>query len=94
MGPKILALWQQAAAAGTEGLVAKLMPYAGQATRWFVGQVGSVGALLVQALLVVGLAALMYAQGETAATMLMRVGRRLAGTPADAADKAPPVKEG
>ena len=79
VGPRILALWQQAAAAGTEGLIAKLMPYAGQATRWFVGQVGSVGALLLQALLVVVLAALMYAQGETAATMLVRVGRRLAG---------------
>lgn len=84
VGPKILALWQQAAAAGTEGLVAKLMPYAGEATRWFVGQVGSVGALLVQALLVVGLAALMYAQGETAATMLVRVGRRLGGLQGEA----------
>lgn len=79
VGPKILALWQQAAAAGTEGLAAKLMPYAGQVTRWFVGEVGSVGALILQALLVVGLAALMYAQGEIAATMLVKVGRRLAG---------------
>ena len=84
VGPKILALWQQAAAAGTDGLIAKLMPYAGQATRWFVGQVGSVGALLVQALLVVGLAALMYAQGETAAAMLVRVGRRLGGQQGEA----------
>ncbi len=78
-GPKILAFWQQTAAAGTEGLVAKLTPYAGEAARWFVGQIGSVGALMVQALLVVGLAALMYAQGETAATMLVNVGRRLGG---------------
>ena len=84
VGPKILSLWQQAAAAGTDGLIAKLMPYAGQATRWFVGQVGSVGALLVQALLVVGLAALMYAQGETAAAMLVRVGRRLGGQQGEA----------
>ena len=84
VGPKILALWQQAAVAGTEGLIAKLMPYAGEAARWFVGQVGSVGALLVQALLVVGLAALMYAQGETAAALLVRVGRRLGGQQGEA----------
>lgn len=79
VGPKILALWQQTAAAGTEGLAARLMPFAGQVTRWFVGEVGSVGVLMLQALLVVGLAALMYAQGETAAAMLVQVGRRLAG---------------
>ena len=84
LGPKILALWQQAAAAGTEGLIAKLMPYAGEAARWFVGQVGSVGALLLQALLVVALAALMYAQGEIAATTLLRVGHRLAGSNGEA----------
>ena len=84
VGPKIQHFWLQAAAAGTEGLAAKLMPYAGRATHWLVSEVGSVGALVVQALLVVGLAALMYAQGETAATGLLRVGRRLGGQQGEA----------
>ena len=84
VGPKILQFWQQTVAAGSEGLLARLLPYAGDATKWFVSQVGSVGALLLQALLVVGLAALMYAQGEVAARMLLRVGRRLAGDSGEA----------
>ena len=84
VGAKIQQLWAQAAAADSEGVMAKLLPYAGQVTRWFVSEVGSVGALIVQALLVVGLAALMYAQGETAATMLLNVGRRLGGQQGEA----------
>jgi predicted PurR-regulated permease PerM len=79
VGDKIRQYWEQAAAAGAAGLLAQLMPYAGQATRWIVGQVGSVGALLVQAMLVLGLSALMYAEGETAASALLRIGRRLGG---------------
>jgi predicted PurR-regulated permease PerM len=79
VGPKIAQLWVQAAEAGAEGLVAKLTPYAGQVTRWFVGEVGTVGFLLVQSLLVVVLSALMYAQGETAAVALLKIGRRLGG---------------
>ena len=84
VGPKIQQVWLQAAAAGSEGLAAKLMPYAGQATRWLVSEIGSVGTLIAQAVLVVGLAALMYAQGETAATLLVRVGRRLGGQQGEA----------
>jgi predicted PurR-regulated permease PerM len=80
VGAKIQQFWLQTVAGGGEGLMAKVMPYAGQLTRWFVGEVGSVGWLIVQAMLIVGLAAVMYAQGEVAGRMLMRLGRRLAGT--------------
>jgi predicted PurR-regulated permease PerM len=79
VGAKIRVFWEEAAAAGAEGLWAKVMPYAGQWARWVAGEVGSVGFLVVQGGLIVVLAALMYAQGETAAGMLMRVGRRLGG---------------
>ncbi|MDO9286817.1 MAG: AI-2E family transporter YdiK, partial [Aquabacterium sp.] len=73
-----------AVAAGADGLIDKLRPYAGQVTRWFVGQVGTVGFLLVQSLLVLLLAALMYADGEAAASALRQVGRRLAGEQGEA----------
>lgn len=79
VGPKIRALWEEAAAAGADGLMATLMPYAGRATRWFVAEVGTVGFLLLQSLLVVVLAALMYLQGDTAARALLRIGHRLGG---------------
>ena len=85
VGPKIDLFWTETAASGPDGLMAKLMPYVGQATRWLVSEVGTVGALLVQVLLIVLLAALMYAQGETAAVALLRVGRRLGGQHGEAA---------
>lgn len=84
IGPKLGQLWEQAVAAGAEGLIDKLRPYAGQVTRWFVGQVGTVGFLLLQSLLVLLLSALMYADGESAASALRQVGRRLAGPQGEA----------
>jgi predicted PurR-regulated permease PerM len=79
VGAKAVVAWEQAAAAGVEGLLAKLMPYAGSATRWFVGEAGNVGFLLMQLLLTLVLAALMYARGEAAALEVERFGQRLAG---------------
>ena len=84
IGPKLGDLWAQAVAAGADGVIDKLRPYAGQVTRWFVSQVGTVGFLLVQSLLVLVLAALMYADGESAASALRQVGRRLAGEQGEA----------
>lgn len=79
IGDKAVQLWEQAAAAGSAGLIAKLAPYADDIARWFVAQAGSVGLVFVQFLLTVVLAALMYAGGERAAQAVRRFGRRLAG---------------
>ena len=62
-----------------EGLLARLTPYAGSATKWFVAEAGNVGFLFVQFLLTLVLAALMYASGEATALAVGRFGRRLAG---------------
>ena len=85
LGPKIDAVWTEVAAAGPEGLWAKLSPYAGLLTRWVVAEAGSLGYLALQVLLIVALAALMYAQGEDAAATLLRIGRRLGGPQGEAA---------
>ncbi len=79
VGPKLVLAWEQAAVAGVEGLLGKLMPYAGSATTWFVARAGNVGYLFVQFLLTLVLAALMYAGGEAVAQRLGRFGHRLAG---------------
>ncbi len=71
--------WQQATALGMHDLLPKLTPYAGDATRWFVAQVGSVGFLLLQFLLTVVIAAVMYSGGEEAADLVRRFARRLGG---------------
>jgi predicted PurR-regulated permease PerM len=79
VGAKVVLAWEQAAASGVEGLLARLMPYAGNVTKWFVAEAGNVGFLFVQFLLTLVLAALMYARGEAAALEVGRFGHRLAG---------------
>jgi len=79
VGPKLVAGWQQLAAAGPEELAARLAPYAQRLAVWFVGQVGSAGMLLVQFLLTVVIAAILYTGGERAARGVERFAGRLAG---------------
>lgn len=75
--------WEQATALGLRDLLPKLTPYAGNLTRWFVGQLGSVGFLLLQFLVTVTIAAVMYATGEQAAELVRRFARRLGGERGD-----------
>jgi predicted PurR-regulated permease PerM len=60
-------------------LAARLAPYAETLVLWFVGQIGSIGVLFVEFLLTVIIAAILYANGETAAGAADRFARRLAG---------------
>ena len=83
VGERIVALWEQVAAAGVQGLLPKLQPYAGNLTRWFVGEIGGVGFVLVQFLLTVAIAGVMYAHGEAAAQQVRRFAHRLAGERGD-----------
>jgi len=79
LGPKIAERWREIAAAPQEGIIARLAPMADDLALWFVGQVGSVGMLLVHFLLTVIFAAILYSNGEIAATAVDRFARRLAG---------------
>jgi predicted PurR-regulated permease PerM len=83
IGEQLVAALKQAVAAGAEGLIARAAPYANDIVRWFVSEVGSVGFLIVQFLLTVVLAAVMYSGGEGAAAAVRRFGRRLAGERGD-----------
>jgi len=78
-GPKLSAAWQEIASVGQEGIFARLAPYAGKVVQWFAGQAGSMGIIVVQFLLTVGIAAILYSKGETAAGGARRFVRRLAG---------------
>ena len=71
--------WRQASELGLRDLLPRLSPYAGDLTKWFVAQVGSIGVLMLQFLLTVLVAAVMYSQGEEAAAMVRRFAQRLAG---------------
>jgi predicted PurR-regulated permease PerM len=79
VGARLGSLWQDTAAAGAEGLWARVAPYAGTVTSWLVARAGGVGYLSVQYLLTLTLAAFIYANGEEAAFAARRFGRRLGG---------------
>ncbi|MEP7056363.1 MAG: AI-2E family transporter YdiK [Caldimonas sp.] len=79
VGARIANAWQEAAAAGFEGLWARVTPYAGSVTTWFIVRAGSIGYLMLQFLLTLVLAAFMYAHGEGAASAALRLGHRLGG---------------
>ena len=80
IGDNLASLWAEAVAAGSSGLIARAVPYADDIAKWFVAQAGSLGLVFVQFLIMVGMAAIMYAGGERAALALRRFGRRLGGT--------------
>ncbi len=79
IGDKLHEMWDSAADMGLRDLGPQLVPYAGRVTNWFVAEVGSLGLVLVQFLLTVVLAGIMYTSGESLAAMVVRLGRRMAG---------------
>jgi len=79
VGSKIAVEWHQVASGGPEALSARLSPYATKVLKWFVAQAGSVGMMMLQFLLTVIIAAILYSSGETAARGVILFARRLAG---------------
>ena len=62
-GSDLVAAWKKIALAGVQDFVKKLAPYGGTAIAWFAAEVGGFGALVLQFLLTVVFAALLYARG-------------------------------
>jgi len=79
VGARAAARWQQVAELSREDLAAHLTPYVGGIARWVAEQLGSLGLLLGQIVLTVLVSAVLYATGESAASMALRFGARLAG---------------
>jgi predicted PurR-regulated permease PerM len=79
VGERLAAGWQEVAALGGAEIAAHAAPYAQKLVLWFVGQIGGAGLLLLQFLLTVIIAAILYAQGDAMADHARRFARRLAG---------------
>ena len=78
VGPKVAEQWRSLS--GDPGVITeKVQPYVKGALRWIAGEVGKVGSAVVQLLLTVVIAGILYASGETAAMGVRRFLRRLAG---------------
>ena len=83
VGTAAAAAWAQVISMGVGGVLPKLAPYASDVTGWLVKQAGSIGFLVLQFLVMVALASVFYASGETAAAAMRRFVRRLAGVRGD-----------
>jgi predicted PurR-regulated permease PerM len=79
VGPKLVEAWDEVLASGASGVQAKVTPYARDIGAWLLTQAGVVGALTLQFLLTVIVAAVMYAGGEAAARKARMFGRKLSG---------------
>jgi hypothetical protein len=75
-GGDMVTAWQKIAVEGVQDFVKKLAPYGAIVIRWFATQVGGFGVLVLQFLLTVVFAALLYARGERAASWVHRFARR------------------
>jgi predicted PurR-regulated permease PerM len=78
-GDDLVAAWQKIAVAGLQDFMKKLAPYGAIVLRWFATEVGGFGILVLQFLLTVVFAAILYAEGERAASWIKRFAHRLAG---------------
>jgi predicted PurR-regulated permease PerM len=78
-GGDVVSAWQKVAVEGVQDFVKKLAPYGAILIRWFATEVGGFGVLILQFLLTIVFAALLYARGERAASWTHRFARRLAG---------------
>jgi len=78
-GDDMVAAWQKVAVEGLRDFMIKLAPYGSIAIRWFATEVGGFGVLVLQFLLTVVFATLLYARGERGASWIHRFARRLAG---------------
>jgi predicted PurR-regulated permease PerM len=82
-GPRIAARWADIARTESGALAIKLEPYILSVMRWLGTRVGTVGSLVVNFLVTVIIATILYARGEVAARGVRRFFRRLAGEKAD-----------
>jgi len=83
IGTPAVEAWHKIAASPLADLASTAAPYAVIAIAWVAGTLRAAGWLLVQFLLTVAIAAIMYANGERAADGVLRFGRQLAGEHGD-----------
>ncbi|MEX2205364.1 MAG: AI-2E family transporter YdiK [Myxococcota bacterium] len=82
-GPRIAAGWSELAARGPDAISDQLAPHVRDISGWLLGEAGSLGSMLIQFLLTVGIAAILYSQGEAAAALLRRFAQRVGGEQGD-----------
>jgi predicted PurR-regulated permease PerM len=80
IGEKLAAKWSQFVALSPDERSVTVVPYVQKAFSWFVAQAGGLGMILLQFLLTVIIAAILYAKGEVVKEGILSFARRLAGS--------------
>jgi predicted PurR-regulated permease PerM len=83
VGASTVERWRHFAAVSPEELSQLLAPYAKGLVAWFVSQAGNFSLLVLHFLLSIGIAAVLYVNGETAASGIRKFARRLASQMGD-----------
>ena len=83
VGERVAERWTTLSAGGPEALVEALRPYARSATASVLALTGGAGAMLIQMLLTIVIAAILYASGETAARGVLAFAYRIGGERAE-----------
>jgi len=79
VGEKIAERWRDFASLSPEERSDMVTPYARKALQWFAGNAGSIGMTMLQFLLTVIIATVLYANGEATREGVLSFARRLAG---------------
>ncbi|AMO49220.1 AI-2E family transporter YdiK [Kosakonia oryzendophytica] len=85
VGDKLYAGWHNLLDMGGSGIMAKLRPYVGATTTWFVGQAAHIGRFMLHCALMLLFSALLYWRGEQVAQGIRHFAVRLASKRGDAA---------
>lgn len=85
IGDKLYSAWHSLLEMGGAAIMAKVRPYIGATTTWFVGQAAHIGKLLVYCGLMLLFSALLYWRGERVAYGFRYFATRLASKRGDAA---------
>ena len=85
VGDKLYAGWHNLLDMGGSAIMAKVRPYVGATTAWFVGQAAHIGRFIVHCALMLLFSALLYWRGEQVALGVRHFATRLASARGDAA---------
>jgi predicted PurR-regulated permease PerM len=83
VGARIAEKWNALSAGGPDALVEVLRPYVHSATASVLALTGGIGAMLIQMLLTIAMAAILYSSGETAAGGVLAFAHRIGGARAE-----------
>jgi predicted PurR-regulated permease PerM len=85
VGPRLANGWREQAQAGPSALSERLTPHIRDITSWLLARLGGVGAILIEFLLAIGIASILYLNGEAVAAGLRRFARRVGGAQSESA---------